>query len=61
MKAKSKQELADSAGVSLRTLRNWLQPYLPELIAMGYRQSQKILPPNIVAWICDKLCIDMEE
>ncbi len=61
MKAKSKKELANYAGVSIKTLTNWLQPFLPDLIAMGYRQGQKVLPPNVVLWICDKLCIDVEE
>ena len=34
MKAKSKSELADAAGVSLDTLRDWCKPYQKQLEAM---------------------------
>jgi hypothetical protein len=35
MKAMLKQELADAAGVNLRTLHRWCQPYREELERMG--------------------------
>ena len=59
MKAMSKQELASAAGVSVDTLRRWLEPYSKELSQLGYQPSMRILPPRIVQFICEKLCIDV--
>jgi hypothetical protein len=59
MKAMSKQELAYGAGVSVKTLMNWLQPYQKELQGMGMKQHAKVLPPNVVQWICNRFCIDV--
>ncbi len=59
MKAMSKQQLADRAGVSLKTLNRWLQPYRDELAAMGYNPSMRVLPPRIVKFIIDTLCIEL--
>lgn len=58
MKAMSKQEIADHAGITLKTLSNWLKPYRQELEQMGMQPNMRILPPRIVQWICDKFCID---
>ncbi|MBP3845558.1 MAG: hypothetical protein J6E48_10560 [Prevotella sp.] len=55
----SKQELASAAGVSIDTLRRWLEPYSGELQQMGYKPNMRILPPRIVQFICEKLCIDV--
>ncbi len=60
MKAMSKQELADCAGVNARTLGNWLKPFQAELTQMGMTTRQKVLPPNIVAWIAERLSIDID-
>ncbi len=35
MKAMSKQQLAQCAGVTVRTLFNWCKPYHKELARMG--------------------------
>ena len=59
MKSKSKQELADGAGVTVKTLMNWLQPHMEELRSMGLKPKAKVLPPHIAAWICDKFSIDV--
>ena len=59
MKAMSKQQLADSAGVSLRTFVRWLRPYRDELASMGYVPSMRVLPPHIVKFICDTFCIEL--
>ena len=61
MRAMSKQELADCAGVSVRTLMNWCEPYQTELRVLGLKRFTKILNPGIVAFICDKCCIDIED
>ena len=43
MKAMTRQELADCAGVSVRTLANWCRPYQDELWMMGLRPRMKVL------------------
>ena len=59
MKAMSKSELADRAGVSVNTLMNWCRPFSEELKAMGMRPNAKVLPPHIVKFITEKFCIDV--
>jgi hypothetical protein len=61
MKAKSKSELAEAAGVSLDTLREWCKPYRQELEAMGMRHNARVLPPKVVMFLAEKFCIDIEE
>ena len=59
MKAMSKSELADRAGVSVQTLMNWCRPFRQELEAMGMVPNAKLLPPHIVQFISDKFAIDV--
>ena len=59
MKAMSKSELAAKAGVSRTTLKNWCKPYLKELEAMGLGPNAKVLPPHIVQFLANKLCLDV--
>jgi hypothetical protein len=59
MKAMSKQQLADAAGVSVTTLMNWCRPFRKELEAMGLRQNMRVIPPNAVKFIAEKFCIDL--
>ncbi len=61
MKAMSKQQLADAAGVSVKVLMSWCKPYRKELEAMGLRPKDRVLPPKIVRFIADTFCIDVEE
>ena len=61
MKAMSKQQLADAAGVSVRTLMDWCKPYDRELRRMGLRPRAKVLKPQIVQFLVEKFCIDVEE
>ncbi len=56
----SKQQLADSAGVTTKTLMNWCKPYQQELEAMGMLPRMKVLPPHIVKFITEKFCIEVE-
>ena len=51
MKAMSKQQLADAAGVSVKVLMNWCRPYRKEFV----------LPPRIVKFIAEKFCIDVDD
>ena len=61
MKAMTKQQLAESAGVTVRTLFNWCKPYRKELARMGLKPHMKVLPPHIVRFITEKFCIDVGE
>lgn len=60
MKAMTKQQLAQCAGVTVRTLFNWCRPYRKELTRMGLKPGMRVLPPHIVKWIADRFCIDLE-
>ena len=60
MKAMTKQQIADCAGVSVRTLLNWCKPYRQELARMGMTPGMRVLPPNIVKWMAERFCIDVE-
>ena len=59
MKSITKQKLADKAGVSLNTLNRWCKPYKKELEAMGLQPKARLLPPVVVKFIAEKLCIDL--
>ena len=59
MKAMSKQQLADAAGVSVDTLMRWLDPHRQELETLGMRPGMRVLPPKVVAYIVETLCIDV--
>jgi hypothetical protein len=60
MKAKSLQQIADSAGVSVRTLRRWLVPHKQQLAGLGYTPGMKALPPSAVRYIAEIFCLDIE-
>ncbi len=59
MKSMTKQKLADKAGVSINTLNRWCKPFKAELEAMGLHPKARMLPPVVVKFIADKLCIDV--
>ena len=54
MKAMARQQLAECAGVSVRTLSKWCIPFRHELDELGLRPGMIVLPPNIVMRICEK-------
>ena len=58
MKAMTRQQLADCAGVSTKTLQNWLRPHRELLHQMGMPRHKGVLPPNVVKWISEHFCID---
>ena len=60
MKAMTRQELADCAGITTKTLQNWMRPHLKTLYRLGMRPRQ-ILPPKVVAWLVDNFCIELEQ
>jgi hypothetical protein len=55
----SKSELAVRAGVSVNTFNRWCKPFQQELIALGMRPNQRVLPPVIVKYLVERLCIDL--
>ena len=59
MKAMTKQQLADCAGVSDRTLMNWCEPFRSELERMGMKPSSRVLPPHVVKYLSELFCIDV--
>ena len=59
MKAMTKTQLAMCAGVHVSTLSSWLKPYEEELTRMGYPPGRRCIPPNVVAWICERFCIEV--
>ena len=59
MRAMTKSELADRAGVSVNTLNRWCKPFRRELEAMGVTRKQRLLPPLAVKLIAEKLCIEV--
>ena len=60
MKAMTKQQLADSAGVTTKTLMSWCEPFLSELETMELKPGMRVLPPHIVQFIAEKFCIDLK-
>jgi hypothetical protein len=56
----TKQQLADRAGVSVRTLMRWCEPYKQELEVMGLLPTARVLPPHIIKYLSEKFCIDVE-
>jgi hypothetical protein len=59
MKAMTKQQLADKAGVSLNTLNRWCKPFQQDLEKLGLQPKARMLPPVVVKYIAEKLCIDV--
>ena len=59
MKAMSKQQLADAAGVSGDTLARWLAPHRTQLEALGMKPNMRVLPPKVVVYIVETFCIDV--
>jgi transposase len=60
MKAMSKQQLAEAAGVSVKVLMNWCRPYREEFEKMGLKPKDRVLPPRIVKFIAEQFCIDVD-
>lgn len=59
MKAMSKFELAEAAGVSRETFRRWLRNDKAFFEANNISSNAKILPPKVVKYLCEKYCIDL--
>jgi predicted transcriptional regulator len=60
MKGMTRKQLAYHAGVSVKTLRNWLKPHSKKLEELGMIPRKVLLPPNVVKYIVDTFDIDVE-
>ena len=56
-KAMYKCELARSAGVSVKTMRQWCKENFQQLKQYGYHPSDKLLSPGAVQYLCEKYVI----
>lgn len=61
MKSMYKYELANAAGVSMRTFSRWLKVHQSELLQLGVQPSHKMVPARAVQWICQEYGIDEDE
>lgn len=59
MRAMSKTELANAAGVSRDTFRRWLKSDEAYMRAQGVKSTAKVLPPQVVNYLIDKYCIEL--
>ena len=59
MKAMTKSELAQAAGISVDTLVRWLKPHRRQLEALGLQPNMRVLPPRVVTYIVETFCIDV--
>lgn len=59
MKAMTKSELAQAAGISIDTLKRWLEPHTQQLEALGMQPNMRVLPPRVVVYIVETFCIDV--
>ena len=59
MKSMSKAQLAEAAGVNMRTFQMWLSRHKDELVVLGVRPRDKLLPPVAVKYIAEQYGIDL--
>ena len=59
MKAMLKSELAAAAGVTCDTFRRWLRSDTDYLRAQGVSPKTKLLPPQVVRYLCEKYDIEI--
>ena len=59
MKAMTKAELANAAGVSRDTFRRWLKTDAEYLRNQGVKPTAKVFPPKVVNYLIDKYCIEL--
>ena len=58
-KAATREQLAQAAGVCRQTLDKWIKENRKTLNRIGYK-PRAVLPPSVVAWLCEKYVITME-
>ena len=43
----------------MNTLNRWCKPFQSELEALGLQPKARLLPPVVVKYIAERLCIDV--
>ena len=56
----TREQLADCAGVTTKTLSKYIKRHWDELWTLGMRPRQ-ILPPSVVEWLTSHYCIRIED
>lgn len=62
MKSMLKSELAQAAGVSNRTFCRWFRDMIPNIekdLNVAINTRDRLIPPNVVKWVCEKYCIEV--
>ena len=59
MKSMTRKQLADRAGVTTQTFKNWLEPHLDQLHAMGMPTGKGAIPPKAIKYLIEKLDIEI--
>ncbi|MCQ2238043.1 MAG: DUF4248 domain-containing protein [Bacteroidaceae bacterium] len=60
MKRMLKKELAQCAGVSMRTFSRWLSGEAEQLKVLGVQPKDRLLTPKAVRYICEKFDIEVQ-
>lgn len=60
MRAMYKYELAQAAGVSRDTMRNWMRSCHDDLTELGVTPRSKMLTPAAVKYLCRKFVIELD-
>ncbi|NCC99485.1 MAG: hypothetical protein EOL95_07275 [Bacteroidia bacterium] len=58
-KSMFKYQLANAAGVDVRTLNRWLKTDKEEINKLMGTISTRLLPPSVVEYICTKYVIEL--
>lgn len=59
IKSYYKYEIANMAGVSIATLRRWMEKDANALAAFGVSKNTHLLPPAAVKYLAEKYVIDL--
>ena len=51
MKSMTRKQLAARAGVTTQTLKNWMEPHLEQLYALGMPTGKGAIPPNVIDYL----------
>lgn len=61
MKRYYKSEIAQMAGVSLRTLQRWMVAHREELVKRGFGVHDKFVSPRALKYIVEEYCVSLDE
>lgn len=58
-KSSTRKELAQAAGVSVKTINRWLASVEKELRERGYTKCTRVLNPSITQFVCNHFNIEL--